>query len=178
MIAEPPVLDRDHRVLHDLRRLAQRQPAPVIGTQRQEDGAVGGVDADRLPGGRLLERLEAGNALYRDTDRHRDRHRADQREAETPADDPAQPDADARYLARAAALFSRRFTRRCLLAFAAQCRFPSLAAPLSASAPKAGQHSPASSGPRPAKSSAATLKIGRASWGERVCRHGWISGVA
>src|SRR3546814_12122439 len=71
MIAEPPVLDRDHRVLHDLRRLAQRQPAPVIGTQRQADGAVGGVDADRLPGGRLLERLDAGTALYRDRSEER-----------------------------------------------------------------------------------------------------------
>ena len=33
VIAETAILDRDHRVLHDLRRFAQGQPAPVIGAQ-------------------------------------------------------------------------------------------------------------------------------------------------
>src|SRR3546814_9304266 len=48
MIAKAPVLDRDHRILHHLRRFAQRQPAAVIGAERQENRAIGGADEDRL----------------------------------------------------------------------------------------------------------------------------------
>lgn len=80
VIAKAAVLDRDHRILHHLWHLAQRQPAPVVRPEREEDGAVGGVDAHRLAGGRFLERLEAGHPLHREPDRDRQRDRADEGE--------------------------------------------------------------------------------------------------
>ena len=96
MIAKAPILDRNHRILHHLRRFAQRQPAPVIGPERQEYGTVGGMDADRLAGRRLLQFLEARDALRRNADRDRDRDDADQRKREAPAEQTAEPEAQAR----------------------------------------------------------------------------------
>ena len=96
VIAKAAILDRDHRVLHHLRRFVQRQPAPVIGAEREEDGAVGGVDTDRLARGRALEFLETRDALHRDADRDRDRDRADQRQPQAPADQPPDPEPEPR----------------------------------------------------------------------------------
>ncbi len=137
VIAETPVLDRDHRVLHHLRRFPERQPAPVIGAERQEHRAVGGVDADRLPRGRFLQLLETRDTLHRDADRDRERDRADEREAEAPAKQPPQPDAPARRLAPAGRFPAGRTAFSgavrgcsCLLSLAAQSRFLPRCAPV------------------------------------------------
>src|SRR3546814_2640484 len=93
MMAKAPVLDRDHRILHHLRRFSEGQPAAVIGAERQENRAVGGADADRLSRGRFLELLEARHPLHRDADRDAERDEDDDREAEAPAKGAAQPQA-------------------------------------------------------------------------------------
>src|SRR3546814_2899743 len=83
MIAKAPVLDRDHRILHHLWRFAKRQPAAVIGAERQEDRAIGGADANRLSRGRFLELLEARHPLHRDADRNAQRDKRDRSEEHT-----------------------------------------------------------------------------------------------
>jgi hypothetical protein len=48
MRAEAAILDRDHRVAHDRRDLAVGKPFAEAGPKRQENGIVGGADADHL----------------------------------------------------------------------------------------------------------------------------------
>jgi hypothetical protein len=73
MRAVPLVLDRDHRVLHDLGYLVVAQPFAEAGSHRNQHRAVGGAHTDRL-----AEIVAADQLLVARQRAHRDRDRDDQ----------------------------------------------------------------------------------------------------
>ena len=78
MALEAAILDCDDRVLHHLRDLVVFDPLAIARSQRDEDGAVGGMDADHLAVRRGFELVVAGQRGASRIDRDQQRHDGDQ----------------------------------------------------------------------------------------------------
>src|SRR6478736_5443287 len=104
MMVEPPVLDRDHGILHRLRNLAPAEPLAVIRPQLDDFTAVARADDDRLAVLAAHEGGEAGHRARGEEHRAAEREGTEEHQRAAPDHQASEPKAPA---AGVAALLSR-----------------------------------------------------------------------